>query len=151
MYKQLGEHLRRHFHPAEDMGPFDASDFTHQFGNAVDALLYVPLFCPKFIEVEGSVLLDQGEDQQKRFVDAKRASKMSLQELERSFNLLEVSYAFSNTPDDTDGDHDLLAQFVSESWRGRLALLYPSRRFEVSILPGSESGSVTAIQFCELR
>jgi hypothetical protein len=151
MHRQLGEHLRRHFHPAEGVEPYGVSDFTHQFGNAVDALLYVPLFCPKFFEVEGSVLLYQGTDLAKRFIDAKRASKMSLQDLERSFNSLEVSYAFSNTPAGTDGDDDLLARFVAESWRGRLALLYPSRRFEVSILSANESGSVTAIHFCELR
>jgi hypothetical protein len=151
MYGQLGERLRRHFHPTEGVEPYDASDFAHQFGNVVDALLYIPLFCPKFIEVEGSVLLDQGASQAKKFIDAKRASKMSLQDLESSFNFLEMSYAFSNRPADTEEDDELLAQFLEESWRGRLALLFPSRQFRVSILSPGESGSVTAIQFFELR
>jgi hypothetical protein len=105
-----------------------------------------------FFEVEGSVLLDQWTfDQSTRFIAAKRAGQASIQELERSFNFLEVSYAFSNTARETDGDGELLAQFVAESWRGRLALLYPSRQFEVSIIPAKEAGSSVAVQFCELR
>jgi hypothetical protein len=152
MHRRLAEHLRQHFHASEEAVPHDTWDFTHQFGNAVDALLYIPLFCPVFIEVEGSVLLGQwAVDQSKRFIDAKRVGRASIQDLERSFNFLEVSYAFSNTTRETDGDSDLLAQFVAESWRGRLALLYPLRQFEVSVVPASETRSVVAVQFCELR
>jgi hypothetical protein len=122
----------------------------HQFGNAIDGLLYAPLFCPPLIEVEGSVLLDQGNTA-KRFVDAKLTGTMSLRRLEASFNLLEVSYAFSNRARDTGDEGDLLAQFVAEAWRGRLALLYPLRRFEVLVLSPEKTGSVTAVQFSELR
>ena len=66
---------------------------------------------------------------------------------------MEVAYAFSNTAPNTDGDveDDLLAQFVAEAWRGRLAVLYPSRRFEVVIVSAEQMGSVTTVQFFELR
>src|SRR5258708_22446576 len=88
--------LRRRFHPVEGTAPHDLWDFLHQFGNAGDALLYAPLFCPRFIEIDGSILLDRmGPDIEKRFLDAKKASKLKLGEIESSFNVLEVSYAFA--------------------------------------------------------
>jgi hypothetical protein len=151
MYRRLCEHLRQYFHPAEGAVPHDEWDFMHQFGNVVDALLYVPLFCPEFVEVEGSVLLSLLGRRSTSFVEAKRLGQMTLQELERSFNFVEIGYAFSDRARGTDDDCDLLAQFVADCWRGRLALLYPPRKFEVSVLSPSESRSVAAVQFCEIR
>jgi hypothetical protein len=151
MNDRLSECLRRHFHPAEGTLPHDEWDFMHQFGNLVDALLYAPLFRPEFVEIDGSVLLGLFGCRSESFVESKRDGAMTLQELERSFNLLEIPYTFSNTGRGGDDDARLLAQFVADCWRAHLTFLHPSRKFEVSILPPDETGSVIAVQFCEIR
>jgi hypothetical protein len=152
MYTELIDVLKRCYPVTEGEIPHNQWDVMHQFGNAAEALLYVPLFCPEFVEVEGSVLLNRrGTDLEKRFLMAKRAGRHNLSELESSFNFLEVPYAFSNGRYiDAQGD-DLLATFVAETWRARLKLLYDARKFEVGVLPPEQTGSVIGVHFFEIR
>lgn len=152
MHDQLWRLLRQRFQPAEGVVPHDGWDFTHQFGNAADALIYVPLFFPEFIEIQGSVLLARNlPSLEQSFSEAKRRNNMSIPDLESSFNSLELAYAFSNTAPDSYGESDLLAHFVAQAWRDRLKVSYPYRRFQVLILPSEQTGSVTAVSFFEIR
>ncbi|MGH6712656.1 MAG: hypothetical protein ACREEK_27310 [Bradyrhizobium sp.] len=149
---QLLTYLRQHFRAVEGTTPHDAWDFTHQFGNAVDALLYVPLYCPEFIEVDGSILLNRmGSDFEKRFVEVKRTSKLALTEIESSFNVLELGYAFSDRTRVSNGENALLAESVAEAWRARLVYLYSPGRFEVSVRWAEQTGDTAEVHFFELR
>jgi len=123
----------------------------HEFGDVVSALLYSVLFVPDFIEVEHSVLLTFGrEDQAQKFVKAKNNTKMTLSALESSFNFVEVPYLFSNR-DSTDDEDKLLSETIAEAWRGRLKTLYPTRVFVVSPIGPEITGSVVGVHFFELR
>jgi hypothetical protein len=151
-YQKLISLLRRLFHPVEGATPHDLWDFLHQFGNSVDALLYVQLFCPEFVEVDGSVLLNpMGSNTEKRFLEAKRTSKLDRAEIESSFNILEVSYAFADRSRSSNGEGTLLAEFVAETWRARLNYLYSPRNFEVFVLLPEQTGGVAEVRFFELR
>jgi hypothetical protein len=152
MYRKLTSLLRQQFHPVEGTTRHDLWDFLHQFGNAINALLYAPLFCPEFIEVDGSILLNRmGSNIEERFLDTKRTSKLSLAEIESSFNFLEVSYAFADRTRSSNGEGTLLAEFIAESWRARLMYLYSPRRFEVSVLLPEQTGEVAEVHFFGLR
>src|SRR5437870_4598141 len=121
--------LRRKFKAQEGPVAHSPEDFMHEFGDVVSALLYSVLFVPDFVEVENSVLLRFGrEDQAQKFVEAKNNTKMTLSALESSFNFVEVPYLFSNS-DTTDDEAKLLAETIAEAWRGRLKTLYPTRIF----------------------
>lgn len=154
LHSQLLTTLREAFthDPRSIPHPQNLWDCVYQFGNEIDALLYAQLFCPDFTQVEDSVLINRiGGDTATAFIAAKKTWKGSLSELEASFNLLEVAEAFSNTERATDTQAALLAEFIAESWRARLALLYPTRGFEVVVLPPAESGYVHEIRFSEVR
>src|SRR6266404_9379067 len=121
MHRRLTSLLRQHFHPVEGTAPHDLWDFLHQFGDQMSALLCAPLFCPEFIEGDGSILLNRmGPNIEERFLGAKGTSKLSLAEIESSFNFLEVSYAFADRSRSSNGEGTLLAEFIAESWRARL-------------------------------
>ena len=143
--------LRRKFKAIEGAVAHSPEDFMHEFGDVVSALLYSVLFVPDFIEVEHSVLLTFGrEDQAQKFVKAKNNTKMTLSALESSFNFVEVPYLFSNR-DSTDDEDKLLSETIAEAWRGRLKTLYPTRVFVVSPIGPEITGSVVGVHFFELR
>src|SRR3981189_878794 len=115
MHRKLTSLLRQQFHPGEGTTPHDLWDFLHQFGNAINALLHAALFCPEFIEIDGSILLNRmGSNIEERFLDVKRTSKLSLAEIESSFNFLEVSYAFADGTRSSNGEGTLLAEFIAD-------------------------------------
>jgi hypothetical protein len=43
-----------------------------------------------------------------------------------------------------------LAHLIADAWRVRLRGLYPQRRFDVLVLPSSETGGALAVGFTEL-
>jgi len=67
----------------------------HEVGKAPEALLYSLLFVPELSIVADSVLLTNGSnDVEKRFLEAKRESRMPLDRLEASFNRIELPFLF---------------------------------------------------------
>jgi hypothetical protein len=152
IHEKLIPVLREKLHPVEGATPHDLWDYLHAFGKAADALLYAQLFCPQFIDVDGTVLLYQIPDTEQRYRAAKVAATLSSQEIEESFNFVEVPYLFANGNDASNGEVDLLAEFIAEAWRGRLAYLYSSRKFEVYVVPSAQAYSGGAeVRFFELR
>jgi hypothetical protein len=152
MYDRLLAHLAKHF-SRDYTANWDQWGYMHHQGSEPNALLYVPLFCPKFVEVDGSVLLDgpiraaDCEDLAESFRQAKAASK-SLADAERGFTWLELPYLFSDRSGD-DEDNILLCEFVAEIWRARLHYLYHPRKFEVSVeIPDDDDAHVS---FREIR
>jgi hypothetical protein len=131
--------------------PDQWQDFVYRRGSIPDGLAYGLLFVPPFIEVEGSVLLDDCEPGfPERFLAAKRKSDSELGELEASFNWREVGYLFAN-PEGEDEEELVLAELIAEAWRARLTHLYPKRRFVVRVMMPDETGSIYGVGFVELR
>jgi hypothetical protein len=122
------------------------------FGHAVDALMYYHLFFPKFVEVENSVLLNDDIDcVSERFSVQKKTTKLTIDELEASFNFVEVPYMFCPVDVNTDSVIILLCNMLVQSISCRLRYEYPDREFVVSVLSPEESGSVYGVTFSERR
>jgi hypothetical protein len=143
--------LRKRFRLGEAHVPHDEMDMLHEAGKALEALLYSLLFVPTLFIVDDSVLLMHGvDDAERHFLEAKRASGMSLERLEASFNRVEVPFLFIDRDLDDDEER-LLAERIAEAWRGTLAVFYPDRRFVVKIIPPEENGDIIAVEFFERR
>jgi hypothetical protein len=132
-------------------------DFLHGFGSMRGALIHSVLFAPTFVEVEGCVFLaglgiapDGPSGELAARVRAARAtSARDLADLVDSANWLEVAYLFADHRG-SDEEEAALAHLIADAWRTRLRGLYPQRRFDVRILPSSETGSVLGVGFTEL-
>jgi hypothetical protein len=143
--------LRRRFHFSEGTAPHDEADMLFEVGKAPEALLYSLLFVPTFLLVQDSVMLTQGSDDiQKRFIEAKKAGRISLPCLEASFNRVEISFLFANKDFD-DEEEFLLTQRIVEAWQGALMRFCPDRRFVVYIVPAEENAGNIAVEFYEDR
>jgi hypothetical protein len=145
--------VRRQFPEVDPAGTFTLDDYMHACGRASDALLYVALFCPPLIELDGSVLLLRSvEDQadRNRFLEYK-ASK-GRRAAETSFNFVEVPYLFGpqRRALSEDDDH-IIAEAIAASWRAWLPAQYPGRSFVVELLEPEQTGSVVGIHFCEME
>ncbi|MGV8998195.1 MAG: hypothetical protein ACOH12_14740 [Parvibaculaceae bacterium] len=151
LQEKLAELLQQHFQSQSQISNFDIADILHSHGDGVSALLYSQLFVPNLIEIDGSVLLNFYPDieMKERFLAAKKDTKLSLMDLEASFNLLEIPYIFSNRKS-SDDDDLALANLIAEAWRGRLAYTYPNRLFVVRVLSNSIEPDI-AVQFFEER
>jgi hypothetical protein len=143
LFPPRGEHLREPF------------DYVFEFGCVRDVVLSAAVYLPNFVEVHGSILFDRGAVWSDSFLDSKNAGKKPLWELERDFNYVEISHLFNAGMECNAAlsveDEVFLVECVAEAWRGRLALLYPTRRFELTIIGPPESGDMWGIRFWELR
>jgi hypothetical protein len=148
MYDRLLSYLRQHFQ--HDELPYnDPWGCMESFGNEPNALLYAQLFCPKFVEIDGSVLLDDSCGR----ADSLRAAKATARDFEQalnSFNWLEVPYLFGDRTGSDEGQL-LLAEFVAELWRARLHYLYQPRKFEVVVETAEQTDDVVHVSFREIR
>jgi len=143
--------LRKRYHFSEGEVPHDAGDMVHEVGKAREALLYSLLFVPKFSIVDDSLLLTYADsDIEGRFLEAKKAGRLSLEELEASFNLVEVGFLFANRDFDAD-EECLLAKRIVAAWRGALAVFCPDRRMIVHVAPPEDYGGNTVVTFFERR
>lgn len=128
----------------------------HLHGQASLALLYSSLFVPDVEEVEGSVLLswNLSDKQRERFIGAKRSSQdYQFQELEASYNSVEVSYIFGTAEgrDLQEEDDVVLAEIIAKAWRGFFKITYPDRYFEVEVLDPDVTQGVVGLRFFEIR
>ena len=134
---------------------FDSYDYLHAIGFAKQALLYAGLFCPDLIEIEDIVLLKMKVDDEvnlKEFYKLKSDGKHTRQEIEKSFNFVEVPYCFASKRNDlSEEDEILLAEFIANSWRGRLMTKYPDRKFRVMVAEAGDLSDVVAVVFFEER
>jgi len=134
---------------------FDSYDYLHAIGSAKEALLYAGLFCPDLIEIEDMVLLKMKVDDEvnlKGLYKLKSEGKRTHQEIEKSFNFVEVPYCFASGRNDlSEEEETLLAELIASSWRGRLITEYPNRRFKVMVAKVGDLSDVVAVVFFEER
>lgn len=140
--------LRERFKPREGTLRHEPLDYLYEFADIPTALMCSALFVPDFIEVDGSVLLDKGDDTAVDFRTAKQDTSWPLAELEASFNWVEVAYLFADRGESNDS---MLAEKIAEAWRGRLKHLFPQRSFAVVVMPPEDTGSVIGVGFTEVR
>ena len=144
--------IARHFSQEDATFTMPSWDLVALYGDMRFALLYSAIFFPEFIEVEDSILLaDYTDGVRELFSDAKKTTKLSLAELEASFNFVEVAYMFRRDDITDDAIEIKLAHIIVDAWQDRLKRLYPSRVFSVSVLDPSVSGSVYSVEFFEIR
>lgn len=145
--------LRKYF-PTAGVG-FGTTDFVHSFGRASQALLYALLYMPELVEVSGSILLAWNvpdEDAKQRFDSGLKKMTMTREELEASFNFVEIGYLFDVPGRDTTDQEDiLLAELLVSAWKGHLGFHYPGREFIVEVLSAEQTGSTVGIHFFERR
>lgn len=145
--------LRKYF-PSQEDG-FSATDFIYSFGRASQAVLYSMLYMPELVEVGGSVLLAWNvpdEEAKQRFLSGLEKTAMSIEELEASFNFVEIGYLFDAAGrDTTDEEDELLAKLLANAWKGHLALCYPKRVFVIEVLSPAHTGSTVGLHFFEKR
>ncbi len=155
---ELIAHLKEHYkedykksYPDSDMANFDIMDFIHAFGSSLYALMYSRIFWPEFVIIDDMFFLKetiQDEHDRTRLKNALDACKGNKQEIEESFNFIEIPYCFSvSIPDTTDKEDDILVRRIAEMWRARLAMVFPDRSFKVDIIEPEESGSVVSLTF----
>lgn len=135
---------------------FSTSDLLGEFGKASLAVLYSELFIPDLEDCEGSILLSwsiSSEEMASRFRELKKeADPRKLEEIESSFNFIEIGYLFQPQGRDLEEEQDdFLAHLVAEAWKGCLKSRYPERSFIVEVLPPEITGSVVGVHFYERR
>lgn len=131
------------------------NDVVYEHGVASQAILYGALYAPELSEVCNSILLTWNVPDQEardRFLDELKADKFSREELEASFNLVEVGYLFAPRGRDTSDEEDeLLAEQLRASWAGYLKHQYPGREFVIEVLSPQDTGSTVGVCFYEKR
>lgn len=143
--------LKSRFRPIEGSVPHTLMDMVHEFGSGEAALLYSCLFVPRFVEIDGSVLINlDSSNLNETFRAAKSESKLSVSEIEASFNFLELPYIFSDRSA-TFEELRLLAAQIREAWECHLRAKYPTRRFAVNVVGADVTGEDIGIQFNEQR
>jgi len=148
MFEKLAQLLRAHF-PMDPAGqPYSPLEIMRDYGFGRQALLHASLFVPELVEVDGSVFITKFyPDVDEVYRELIRKYGDNLQELEESVNHAEIHYLFHNRRT-TDEETDLLAEFVAEAWRGRLAGQFPGRTFNVYI---DEPEDNPTVRFYEVR
>lgn len=155
MFRMLERHLRGHFPMSPPNPDYLSKQILDTYGSARIALLYASLFVPELIEVDGSVFLAEGypeeSDQlragiQKYCPDENTSERTKFEDI---VNYVEVAYLFTDRIG-TDEEIDLLAEFVADAWRGRLALKFPGRKFRVYVESADLTGS-PMVRFYEER
>lgn len=121
-------------------------------GNAEEALLYASLFNPLTIVIDGLVFLKNqiNLNNLNERVSHCRSSGWSEDEIERSFNFVEVGYMFNDRETDEAID-GILADCLRDTWELVLNARYPERRFDVTVIGEEDSGSITSLTFCQQR
>jgi len=143
--------IRKRLKFSEGQVPHDAQDMIYERGKAPEALLYSLLFVPELSIVAGSVLLTNGDPSvEERFVTAKESRAIPLDQLEASFNMIDVPYIFNNRDFDEEEER-LLAERIAEAWRRALAAFCPERRFIVNVVTPEHNAGDTRVEFFEYR
>lgn len=147
------EELRKIFTIGSDFSNADLDDLIQVYGNSSGALLYANLFNPIFIEFDGLVFLSNNiytDDEIHEKVLQCKNDGLDESEIERSFNILEVGYHFSNrhSPEIID---EILAMSLIDTWSALLNYRYSSRSFSFEVIQPEESGSILSITFFQDR
>ena len=137
-----------------DTNNFNVFDFISALGSPIDAMMYLKLFWPDFIEVDGMVFLKHVAEELEKDAIYKTLQHFDrdLTKTEKSYNLFEVSVAFGKAAGETTEDEDhWLATQIAGMWSCRLKILYPERHFIVEVLEAEETGGEIGILFYQQR
>lgn len=133
--------------PEDDTTNFVFFDHLHARGSPLEAIFYAGLFWPTFVEFDGMVFLarsieDESDRERIRSLGMSKAPK----EVERAFNLVEVPSLFGRRKGETDDEDDeFLAVALARMWAVALQTQFPSRRFQVRVLPADQSTEIAIL------
>lgn len=135
-----------------DSTNFGVSDFLAAFGSPLEAVMYLRLCWPEFIQFEGMVfrqeLLEDEVDRQRiragliHFTGDKSKT-------EKDFNLVEVPAGlFSKSEfESSDEVDEFLVEKLVEIWKCRLTLVFPCREFVVEAIPPEQNAGEWGVTF----
>lgn len=134
----------------DESGQWTAADLLFQYGTVAECVLYAGLFWPAFVEVDGSVLLAEWNDNiGDRFRALRLNERLSVSEIEDFVNRIDLAYAFSSRNKSIEG-LPMLADLLVETWAAKLSREFLGRRFSVNISERDE-GDLISISFFEVR
>lgn len=141
----------KNLYPKQDSTNFTVYDLIHAQGSAIQALLYLRLYWPDFILIEGmvfSAITVQDDEDRAAIIDYYIMHGRDLQNTEKTFNYIEVEYLFAHHRDLMD-DEDMLdfANKLCAMWSAKLSKEFPARRFRVEVVDPEGTGGECAVWF----
>jgi hypothetical protein len=153
--KEIIDHLST-FYAEHDVTGFNVFDFIYVFGSPLQAIMYLKLFWPEFVEIKDMIFLkDRVEDKEDKsaILEAFARHKGDRLKTEQAFNLVEIpSDIFGKFMGETTEEEDFyIALTLVKMWRCRLQTLYPKRRFKVILIKPEDTGGEVGILFYQER
>lgn len=136
-------------------GPgFSLSDFAYARGNVLDAIVYLSVLWPPFVELMDMVFRGadvETEDDRARVRDALDRYG-STSEVERSFNWVDVGVLFAPKNYGSSSEEDRqLAGILREIWSAKLRQDFPGRVFTTEVISPDITGGSFGVRFFENR
>ena len=150
MKQQFMEFLKK-LYPSETDQGLDPFDYVVKRGDPIQALLCSAVFMPELTEFRQSVLIKEAIDTdaaKNNFIRAQTKDGWILEELEASFNYIELYQLFTGIDRLSQEEVIVLAYRIRDSWEGWLKICYPDRKFNVRVL---ENGEGPFVEFYEIR
>jgi len=114
-------------------------------GSFADALGYATVIWPQFDEVGGMIFLSEdvgGPRTADAIAQTMRELAGDRSEVERQYNLVEVSEFFAR-PTDPDDDERLFALLLADAWKVKLSVEFPTRSFAVETFVDDDGRWIT--------
>ena len=117
-------------------------DNLYLAGSFRDAIAYASLIWPKFVLTNGMVFLAEEARVQPKLANPAETLmtvfRGDRQEMERQFNLVEISQLYAPRPDLDDPESERsLAALLATTWATKLRNDFPQWRFQVDVLEDS--------------
>lgn len=151
MSERLIERLKQLDPSVEGQG-FSVTDFAYARGTVLDALVYLSVIWPRFVETSGIVLreVDVETKEDRDRVREALDRLPSKGDVERSFNWVDVGVLFAPRNSVSTSDEDLqLAEALRETWSAKLQQDFPGRDFTVEVIPPGITGGSHGVRFFE--
>lgn len=153
MSERIIQRLRQR-DPALKGEGFSLPDFAYARGNVLDALVYLSVIWPSFVEVQDMVFrdVDVESPEDRQLVGDALDRLESKTNVERSFNWMDVGALFApRNGESTDDDDKQLAGLLCEIWSLKLRNDFPGRDFTTEVVPTHETGGSYGVRFYENR
>lgn len=153
MSDSIIDRLRR-LDPDLEGGGFSLSDFAYARGNVLDALVYVSVIWPRFVELMDMVFreVDVETEEDRSRVRAALDRYATRSEVERSFNWVDVGVLFAPKNFGSTSEEDRqLAEILRDIWRAKLHQDFPDRAFTSEVVPPEATGGSYGVRFFENR
>ncbi len=151
MSERLIERLKK-LDPSTEGHGFSVADFAYARGSVLDALVYLSIIWPRFVEISGLVLRDvdvETDEDRERVREALDRLRSKI-DVEQSFNWVDVGVLFAPRNGVSTSDEDLLlAESLCQTWNAKLRRDFPGRSFTVEVIPPSLTGGSHGVRFFE--